>query len=123
MNQPKKPALMRPKPRPQGQSKAPKAPAASPSQDIVAPKPSGTAPVKPSLSGSNKPHKVPKPRKAEPILEHDGLKAGDAIALPYSGQTVTVTQFYKTVSDTWYVAFEGGCVHQDAAKVIEQDEG
>lgn len=119
MNQPKKPALMRPKPRPQGEPKTPKAPVEPKSPDSLAPKPSATEPVKPSAP--SKPQKFPKPRKVEPILEHDGLKAGDTIALPYSGQTVTVTQFYKTISDTWYVAFEGGCVHQNAVTVVAED--
>lgn len=122
MNQPNKPALMRPKPRPQGE-KASKSPTPASSQEVAAPKPTPTVPSKPSISVPSKPQKVPKPRKVEPIWEHDGLKAGDEIALPYSGQTVTVTQFFKTISDTWYVAFEGGCAHQEAVTVVSKQEG
>ncbi|MEA5470791.1 hypothetical protein [Spirulina sp. 06S082] len=110
MNPSNKPALMRPKSRPQSESKA----SIPPKSPDSTPKPSSSVPVKPSISVPSKPHKVPRPRKATPILEHDGLKAGDAIALPYSGQTVTITQFYKTISDTWYAAFTGGCVRQEA---------
>lgn len=121
MNQPNKPALMRPKPRPQGE-KIPKTPASSIAKEPIASPPAATTTIKPSVSAPSKPHKVPKPRKVEPILEHDGLKAGDEILLPYSGQLVTITQFYKTISDTWYVAFEGGCVHQEAVTVLGRDE-
>jgi hypothetical protein len=115
MNPSNKPALMRPKSRPQSESKATVSPK---SLDSLTPKPSNSVPVKPSSSTPSQTHKVPRPRKATPILEHDGLKAGDAIALPYSSQTVTITQFYKTVSDTWYVAFAGGCVHREALSIV-----
>ncbi|MBP0019107.1 MAG: hypothetical protein J7647_16345 [Cyanobacteria bacterium SBLK] len=121
MNKPQKPALMRPKPRPQGE-RASKASPPSREKEPVASKPTVTAPVKSSVSAPSKPQKVPKPRKVEPILEHDGLKAGDEIWLPYSGQTVAITQFYKTISDAWYVAFEGGCAHQEAVTVLGKDE-
>lgn len=60
-----------------------------------------------------KPKKRPKP---EPILEYEGIKAGETVELPYSGQSVTINHFYRGGLSGWYAIFEGGSVRASLLK-------
>lgn len=60
-----------------------------------------------------KPKKRPKP---EPILEYEGLKAGEAVELPYSDRSVTINHFYRGGLGGWYAIFDGGSVRASLLK-------
>ena len=62
---------------------------------------------------------LPRPKKVVPITQCGEFNAGDTVTLPYSGKSVTLTNFYQgSSSGDWWAAFEGGCVQVKALKRV-----
>jgi hypothetical protein len=61
--------------------------------------------------------------KPQKINQCGNFKAGDAVTLPYSGQTVTLKSFYQgDSSGEWWATFEGGCVRLSALPESKSSE-